>query len=202
LTGNMLSILIINILIICLGYVMHEPRAEPKAKSRQVLPSHRVPAHLARRFHQICLGVTAEILVHEDLTPMLYGVMAAIQEEPGSGQRRLASRLGVDAVTLGQMIEFLERKGLVKREVDPNDRRARQLYLTRRGTDLRHRLRPSLLAAQGRILEPLAKAERTALLDMLARVIEANDSYARPGNGRRKPLRKTNLPIDGIRKRQ
>ena len=30
-----------------------------------VLPSHRVPAHLARRFHQICLGVTAEILVRE-----------------------------------------------------------------------------------------------------------------------------------------
>jgi hypothetical protein len=51
-------------------------------------------------------------------------------------------------------------------------------------------------------LEPLAKAERTALLDMLARVIEANDFYARPGNGRRKPLRKTNLPIDGMRKRQ
>jgi DNA-binding MarR family transcriptional regulator len=170
---------------------MHEPRSRPNAKSTQVLPSHRVPAHLARRFHQICLGVTAEILLHEDLTPMLYGVMAAILEEPGSGQRPLASRLGVDAVTLGQMIEFLERKGLVKRQVDPDDRRARQLYLTRRGTDLRHRLRPSLLAAQERILAPLAKAERTALLDMLARVIEANDSYARPGNGRRKPRRKT-----------
>jgi MarR family transcriptional regulator, temperature-dependent positive regulator of motility len=181
---------------------MHEPRAGPKAKSRPVLLSHRVPARLTRRLHQVCLGVTAEILVHEDLTPMLYGVIAAIQEEPGSGQRQLASHLGVDAVTLGQMIEFLERKGLVKREVDPNDRRARQLYLTRRGMDLRHRLRPSLLAAQERILAPLAKAERIALLDMLARVIEANDSYARPGNGRRRPRGKTNLPIDGIGRRQ
>jgi hypothetical protein len=27
---------------------------------------------------------------------------------------------------------------------------------------------------------------------MLVRVIEANDSYARPGNGRRKPSRKSN----------
>jgi hypothetical protein len=26
---------------------------------------------------------------------------------------------------------------------------------------------------------------------MLARVIEANDAYARPGNGRRKPRRRT-----------
>jgi DNA-binding MarR family transcriptional regulator len=170
--------------------IMHEPHPGRTEKS-PVLPSHRVPAHLARRFHQICLGVTAEILVREDLTPLLWGVMAAVLEEPGSGQRQLASRMGVDAVNFGQMIEFLEQKGLVKRQTDPDDRRARQLYVTRRGTDLRHRLRPSLLAAQQRLLSPLSKAERTALLDMLVRVIEANDSYARPGNGRRKPRRKS-----------
>jgi DNA-binding MarR family transcriptional regulator len=126
----------------------------------------------------------------EDLTPLLWGVMAAVVEEPGSGQRQLAIRMGVDAVNFGQMIEFLERKGLVKRKIDPKDRRARQLYVTRRGADLRRRLRPALLAAQERLLAPLSKAERTVLLDMLVRVIEANDSYARPGNGRRKPRRK------------
>jgi hypothetical protein len=63
--------------------------------------------------------------------------------------------------------------------------------VTRRGTDLRRRLRPSLLSAQERLLAPLSKAERAALLNMLVRVIEANDSYARPGNGRRKPRRKS-----------
>jgi MarR family transcriptional regulator, temperature-dependent positive regulator of motility len=171
---------------------MREPRSEPTEMS-PVLPSHRVPAHLARRFHQICLGVTAEILVHEDLTPMLWGVMAAVLEQPGCGQRQLANSMGVDAVNFGQMIDFLERKGVIRRQIDPNDRRARQLYVTRRGTDLRRRLRPSLLSAQERLLAPLSKAERTAMLNMLVRVVEANDSYARPGNGRRKPRRKSNL---------
>jgi DNA-binding MarR family transcriptional regulator len=170
---------------------MREPRSEPTEKS-PVLPSHRVPAHLARRFHQICLGVTAEILLHEDLTPMLWGVMAAVLEQPGCGQRQLANGMGVDAVNFGQMIDFLEQKGLIRRQIDPNDRRARQLYVTRRGTDLRRRLRPSLLSAQERLLAPLSKAERAGLLNMLVRVIEANDSYARPGNGRRKPRRKSN----------
>jgi DNA-binding MarR family transcriptional regulator len=157
-----------------------------------VLPSHRVPAHLARRFHQICLGVTAEILAPEDLTPLLWGVMAAVQEAPGSGQKQAADRMGVDAVNFGQMIDVLEGKGLVERKLDPEDRRARKLYVTARGTDLRRRLRPMLLSAQERLLAPLSKAERAALLDMLVRVIEANDSYARPGNGRRKPKRKSN----------
>ena len=169
--------------------------SESGEKPGPVLASHRVPAHLARRFNQICLGVTAEILDREDLTPLLFGVVAAVVEEPGSGQRHLANRMGVDAVNLGQMIEILEQKGLVKRQIDPADRRARQLFVTRRGAELRRRLRPLLLAAQERLLAPLTKTERMALLDMLARVIEANDSYARPGNGRRKPRRRTEAQI-------
>lgn len=169
---------------------MPAPRTRPIEAAR-VLPSHRLPAHLARRFNQICLGVTAEILTEHDLTPMLFGVIAAIAEEPGSGQRQLATRMGVDAATFGQMIELLEQKGLVRREIDPNDRRARQLFVTRDGSTLRNRLRPSLVAAQERLLAPLSKAERAALMDMLVRVIEANDAYARPGNGRRKPRRAT-----------
>jgi DNA-binding MarR family transcriptional regulator len=151
--------------------------------------SHRVPAHLARRFHQICLGVTAEILDREGLTPLLYSVVADLQEQPGSVQRELANRLGIDPVSAGQMIDFLEAKGLVDRRVHPSDRRARVLRLTRRGAELRRRLRPSLLAAQERLLAPLSPAERTALLSMLSRVIAANHSYARPGSGRRKTRR-------------
>ena len=169
---------------------MREPRSRSGEKSA-VLPSHRVPAHLARRFHQICLGVTAEILAREDLTPLDFGVMVAVLEQPGGGQRQVAKSMGVDAVNFGQMIDALERKGLIKRQIDPDDRRARQLYVTPRGTDLRRRLRPSLLSAQERLLKPLSKTERTVFLDLLVRVIEANDAYARPGNGRRKPRRRS-----------
>ena len=119
-----------------------------------VLPSHRVPAHLARRFNQICLGVTAEILAPEDLTPLLWGVMAAVLEEPGSGQKQVAQRMGVDVVNFGQMVEVLEEKGLIERKIDPDDRRARKLYVTR-GASLRRRLRPAALSAQERLLAPL-----------------------------------------------
>jgi DNA-binding MarR family transcriptional regulator len=157
----------------------------------EVLMSHRVPAHLARRFHQICLGVTAEILEPKGLTPLLYAVIAALDEQPGIDQRRLALRLGIDQVSAGKMIDRLERDGLVDRRIDPADRRARALRLTRRGTKMRLDLRPDLLAAQERLLSPLSAAERRALLSMLVRVIVANDSYARPGNGRRRPQRKS-----------
>jgi DNA-binding MarR family transcriptional regulator len=164
----------------------------PPIEKYSVLPSHRVPAHLARRFHQICLGVTAEIAVKEDLTPQIYGIMAAIVEQPDSTQRQLASQFGIDQASLGQMVDVLEAKRLVERRSDPNDRRTRLLRATRRGIELRQKLRPIMIAAQEQILAPLSQAERAALIDMLVRVLEANDAYARPGNGRRKP-RKTSI---------
>jgi DNA-binding MarR family transcriptional regulator len=154
-----------------------------------VLPSHRVPAHLARRFHQICLGVTAEILAKEDLTPKIYGVMAAIHEAPGISQRQLATSFGVDQASIGEMVDNLEALKLVERQINDDDRRARCLRVTRKGSALRNRLRPGLLAAQEQILAPLSAVERRKLIDMLVRVLEANDAYARPGNGRRKPRR-------------
>jgi DNA-binding MarR family transcriptional regulator len=166
-------------------------RQQDPDKPLPVLPPHRVAAHLARRFNQICVGVTVELLAGEELTPMVYGLMSVIDAEPGRGQGHLARRFGVDAVSIGQMIDFLEQRRLAERKLDPEDRRAHRVFLTQRGVALHRKLRPAMLAAQDRILAPLTKGERAALLDMLTRAIEANETYARPGNGRRKPRRKS-----------
>jgi MarR family transcriptional regulator, temperature-dependent positive regulator of motility len=148
---------------------------------------HRVAAHLARRFHQVCLGVLSEVTEPEGLTPLEFAALASIDEAPGIDQRRLATRLAIDAVSAGQIVSALERNGLVERRVDPADRRARRLTLTRRGVRVRAHLRPLLLAAHDRILAPVSLRERAMLVDLLARVIEGNEPYARPGNGRRRP---------------
>src|SRR6266851_6113820 len=156
-----------------------------------ILPRHRVPAHLARRFHQICLGVTAEILGPLGWSPMEYAVLAAVEDEAGLDQRRMAKRLGIDTASASQMIDKLEKAKLVGRRVNPSDRRARILRLTPAGIKFRRRLRPSLLAAQKRLLRPLSVDDQGLLLDLLTRVIEGNASYARPGNNYRKRLPKT-----------
>jgi DNA-binding MarR family transcriptional regulator len=154
-----------------------------------VLPRHRVPAHLARRFHQICLGISAEILDPEDLNPIEYALLAAADDNPGIDQRGLSVRLGIDPASTSQMVDRLGRRGLLEQTVHPDDRRARLLTTTPTGARLRDRLRPDLLAAQEKVLGVLSPADQETLLDLLAQVVEGNDSYARPGNGRRKPRR-------------
>lgn len=151
---------------------------------------HRVPAHLARRFHQICVGVTAEVIEPAGLTPGEYGMLAAVDDGLGLDQRRLATTLGIDVVSAGLMIDRLETAGCVERRMDPRDRRVRLLFATSEGRALRAKIRPIALQAQERILSVLSREERTILLDLLTRVVKANQAYARPGNGRRKPQRR------------
>jgi DNA-binding MarR family transcriptional regulator len=162
----------------------------PRSGTRNpVAPAHRVPAHLARRFHQICQGAVAEVIVPAGLVPGEYAILAAVIDLPGLDQRRLAERLGIDPASVGKMIDRLETAGMLERRVHPDDRRARLLGATRSGEKLRQRLKHTALAAQERLLAPLTVRERRLFLDFLTRLVEGNESYARPGNGRRPPRR-------------
>jgi DNA-binding MarR family transcriptional regulator len=145
----------------------------------------RAPIALARRFYQITLSVVAEAHANTELRALEFGVLIHIHETPGIDQHTLAERMALDRTSISSMVFHLEQQGLVERAVNGTDRRARELRLTAAGKRLHDRQLPKALAAQERILEVLAPAERRAFIDMLVRVIAANQSYVGPGAGRR-----------------
>jgi DNA-binding MarR family transcriptional regulator len=178
-------------------------RQYPWAKivqSAETVVPHRVPFMLARRFHQVCATMLVETIAGEALPiPMHYGILAGIDDFPGIDQRRLAIILGLDQTNVGQIIDALAAKGLVERRINGADRRARELHATSRGRDVRRRMRPKMLAGQARALAPLTPKERILLIDLLTRVVEANEAYARPGAGRRPPRKSTKAALPGGR---
>jgi DNA-binding MarR family transcriptional regulator len=151
------------------------------------VPIKRIATPLARRFAQICMAAIADMAAEAGLTPLQYAALTYLFDEPDIDQNGLAARLGVDRTSAGQLVDQMESQGLVERRVNGADRRARLLRLSRRGTSLRERLRPKAHLVQARLLGTLTPTEREILLELLVRVIEANESYARPGAGRRKP---------------
>jgi DNA-binding MarR family transcriptional regulator len=146
----------------------------------------RRPLYLSRHFQQICTAMVAESLLGEDLTPLQWTTLACIDRAPGLDQRRLAEAVGIVPVNAGQVVDQLEAMGLVDRRMNGADRRARELRLTARAAKLRRRLIPKNLAANDRVLAPLAPPERELFLDLLVRVIRGNWAHTRPGAGRRK----------------
>lgn len=154
------------------------------------IPGRRAPIYLAKRFSQIVIGLMTDVLEPHGLTPPQWGVMVAIIREPGTDQRRVAERQGIDANSASRLIDELEEQGLARRVASPTDRRSNQLELTAAGKRLRAKVVAPVLAAQDRVLACLDDTEKTTLLNLLTRVVEANKAHARPGVGRRKPIRK------------
>jgi DNA-binding MarR family transcriptional regulator len=149
---------------------------------------HHVPYPLVRRLDQIFAWAAAEALEDEETeTPQEYAAVAVLDDLPGIDQRRLAALMGLDRTNVGQLIDRLEARGLIKRAVSGTDRRARELRLTPQGKAARRRLRPKVVKAQAQVLSPLAPAEQDMFIDLLIRVVKANEANARPGAGRRKP---------------
>jgi MarR family transcriptional regulator, lower aerobic nicotinate degradation pathway regulator len=153
------------------------------------VPVRRTTTSLARRFYQICLAMVADTLREAQITSLQFGAFAYLNKEngePGMDQAGLAARLGVDRNNAGVIVGELESRGLLERRVSDVDQRARALYLTADGEKLYRHLLPENVAANNRILAPLAPRERELLRDLLVRVIQGNAAYARPGGGRRR----------------
>ena len=134
----------------------------------------------------------ADCVAPAGLTPLQFAVMSYLNKqngEPGIDQSGLAARLGVDRNNASLLVEQLEQLGLLSRRVSEQDRRARLLQLTAKGERVYAQFEAANIEANNRVLDPLAPAERTLLLDMLTRIVKRNAAFARPGAGRRKPTR-------------
>jgi DNA-binding MarR family transcriptional regulator len=154
----------------------HMP-SQTVARTNASPPWHGVPTAVARRFHQICVAKTSEVVAEAGLTPLQYGVLIHLSKltgTPGIEQNSLADRLNIDRNTVSVLVEQLVKKDLVDRRVNDADRRARLLSLTAKGEKTYARLRPAHLTANEGILAPITPRERRLLINLLIRVIEGN----------------------------
>ena len=80
-------------------------------------------------------------------------------------QLGVARRAGTDVKMTSQVLRRLEAKGLVRREIDPTDTRARRLRVTDRGADLARQAVAAVEAADAAFFH--AVPDPAALLSML-----------------------------------
>lgn len=71
-----------------------------------------------------------------DLTPIQYGVLKCIWEKELSNPKEIANQLGIENSTISGILERMETKELIKREIDPNDRRYIKVFLTDKAREL------------------------------------------------------------------
>jgi MarR family transcriptional regulator for hemolysin len=117
---------------------------------------------MRRDFHDRAAGL--------GLTPALTKLLFYVHRDPGSHQAALAQLLDVTPVTLCRMIDRLAGLGYVRRESDPEDRRALRVYVAARGAPLVARMARIADQTQARALRGIAPRERTTLVRLLGRL--------------------------------
>lgn len=137
------------------------------------------PGHLIRRLQQIAVGVFMQEAGASGVTPVQYAALQAVSNQPGIDQRTLARAIALDASTTGGVVDRLEARGWMERRQSPEDRRARQLYLTPEGAQGLVDTLPGMLRTQEQILAPLTPRQRTEFMRMLQVLVTQNNDLSR-----------------------
>ena len=74
------------------------------------------------------------------MTRAQWAVLARLEHSEGLKQQELADMLDLQPITLTRLVDRLCASGLIERRADPNDRRAKRLYLTAQARPLMDRL--------------------------------------------------------------
>lgn len=146
------------------------------ADPRPDLP--RVPPALADRIgfllaksHAVAHARGNEALAPLGLHIKEYAGLNVLNATGPLSQQELGEVLGVDRTTMVAVVDELERKGLVQRDRNPDDRRAYALAVTDEGRSMLRRSRRLLATAERKFVAPLSPAEVDQLRDLLLRLI-------------------------------
>ncbi len=110
------------------------------------------------------------LLAAHDLSMWGYIALTHLAASPVDTQLELARAIGYDKTRLVALLDELQAAGLVRREPDPDDRRARTVHLTNAGRRRHADAQRDIREMEEAMLTDLSSRERSALLAALGRL--------------------------------
>jgi MarR family transcriptional regulator for hemolysin len=101
------------------------------------------------------------------MTRAQWAVLLRLERREGLKQSELAEALDIQPITLTRLVDRLCANGLIERRADPNDRRAKQLYLTPAARPLIDRIADRIEDLSETVLDGIAPAELDQMLSRL-----------------------------------
>ena len=124
----------------------------------------QVGAHAASQFAER-LGVLG-------LVPADAGILRLLRMAAGLSQQELAAKLQIHPSRMVAIVDNLEKRGLLKRQPNPDDRRLYSLYLTQAGGEALEKIGKVAREHQEALLSALNKEERDTLASLLLRIAD------------------------------
>lgn len=133
---------------------------------------------MARMFEQ----ALAEALAPLGIAPGQFPALLALWHRDGRTQAELVRQIGVEQATLALTLKRMERDGLLRRVPDPDDARARRIFLTPRARALEEEALSRAGAVNAAALAEIEDEEVELFLATMTRVtaVLAQARDARP----------------------
>jgi MarR family transcriptional regulator, organic hydroperoxide resistance regulator len=96
--------------------------------------------------------------------------LALLSKNEGMKQAELARFAGVRPSSISEVVDRLERHGLIERRRDNSDHRVFRLYLTEKGREQNERNHSSWLGFVGDLMSPLSDDEKAEYLNILKKL--------------------------------
>src|SRR5882757_3149220 len=136
-----------------------------KGKDQPAFLLAQVGAYAATQF--------AERLAALQLSPPDVGILRLLRIAPGISQQELSTRLQIHPSRLVAILDNLEKRTLVERKPNPQDRRLYSLHLTKDGGEILEQIGKVAREHQDALLSTLTIDERTKLAELLHRIADA-----------------------------
>ncbi len=150
------------------------------------------PAFLLAQLGAHAAAQFAEKLRVLDLTPADAGILRLLRADAGLSQQELASRLQIHPSRLVAILDNLEKRGLVERRANPDDRRLYSLHLAPAGGAALEKIGGVARTHQDALLAGINSEERKILASLLLKVADqqglvrgVHPGYQRLGRPRR-----------------
>ena len=111
-----------------------------------------------------------EALEPAGIDPKEFLLMRFVAASEGQSQQVLAERLGVPASRMVALVDRLEEAGLVERRPHAEDRRIRELHLTRKGKGALERAKKIAIDYETQLCAGINRDERETLIDLLQKL--------------------------------
>jgi DNA-binding MarR family transcriptional regulator len=111
-----------------------------------------------------------ELLAPFGLEPREFALLRSVAGSEGDSQQAIGERMNVAPSRMVAFVDSLEQRGLLERRQNPNDRRARALFLTDEGRELLGRAFQVAAEHERALSQDLTAAEREQLLELLGRI--------------------------------
>ena len=111
-----------------------------------------------------------EALEPVGIDPREFLLLRFVAASKGQSQQALAERLAVPASRMVALVDRLEDAGLVERRPNAEDRRIRELHLTRKGRGALERAGKIAIDYETRLCAGINREERETLIDLLQKL--------------------------------